>query len=44
MYNVLEGVDVLIICIEWSIFRFFSFFKLKDLLKEFIIFDGRNLY
>lgn len=44
MYNALEGADALIICTEWSIFRSPSFSKLKDLLKEPTIFDGRNLY
>ncbi|HAT64747.1 MAG TPA: UDP-glucose 6-dehydrogenase [Flavobacteriaceae bacterium] len=44
MYQALEGADALIICTEWSIFRSPSFIKVKDLLKEPVIFDGRNLY
>jgi UDPglucose 6-dehydrogenase len=44
MYNALEGAEALIICTEWSIFRSPSFSKVKELLKEPIIFDGRNLY
>ncbi|MEZ4778120.1 MAG: UDP-glucose/GDP-mannose dehydrogenase family protein [Flavobacteriaceae bacterium] len=44
MYSALEGADALIICTEWSIFRSPNFSKLKELLKEPIIFDGRNLY
>ncbi|MEZ4818088.1 MAG: UDP-glucose/GDP-mannose dehydrogenase family protein [Flavobacteriaceae bacterium] len=44
MYDALVGADALIICTEWSIFRSPNFSKLKELLKEPIIFDGRNLY
>ena len=44
MYHTLDGADALIICTEWSIFRSPSFSKVKELLKEPIIFDGRNLY
>lgn len=44
MYQALEGADALIICTEWSIFRSPSFSKVKELLKEPVIFDGRNLY
>ena len=44
MYDVLEGVDALIICTEWSIFRTPQFNKAKELMKQPVIFDGRNLY
>lgn len=44
MYNVLENADVLVICTEWSIFRTPDFTKMKSLLKNHVIFDGRNLY
>lgn len=44
MYDVTLEVDALIICTEWSIFRTPNFSKLKDNMKEPIIFDGRNLY
>ncbi len=44
MYETLEGVDALIICTEWSIFRTPNFSKLKDAMKGNVIFDGRNLY
>jgi len=29
---------------EWNVFRSPDFIKLKSLLKEPLIFDGRNLY
>lgn len=44
MYDVLENTDALIICTEWSIFRTPDFKRIKDTLKEGVIFDGRNLY
>lgn len=44
MYDVTEGADALLICTEWSIFRTPDFSKLKKLLKNPAIFDGRNLY
>lgn len=44
MYDALENADALIICTEWSIFRSPDFSKVKKLLKEPVIFDGRNLY
>ena len=44
MYDALAGVDALIISTEWSIFRTPNFNKLRDLMNEKVIFDGRNLY
>lgn len=44
MYEALENADALLICTEWSIFRTPDFNKIKSLLKEATIFDGRNLY
>ena len=44
MYEALEGADALCICTEWSIFRTPDFVKVKQLLKQPVIFDGRNLY
>jgi UDPglucose 6-dehydrogenase len=44
MYEALENADALVICTEWSIFRTPDFNKIKSLLKEATIFDGRNLY
>lgn len=43
-YSCLEGADALLIATEWSIFRTPDFDKMKSLLKQPIIFDGRNLY
>ncbi|MFT4662911.1 MAG: UDPglucose 6-dehydrogenase [Patiriisocius sp.] len=43
-YDVLENADALVICTEWQVFRAPDFGKMSDLLKEKIIFDGRNLF
>ena len=43
-YDALINADALIICTEWSIFRTPDFSKLKTLMKNPVIFDGRNLY
>jgi UDPglucose 6-dehydrogenase len=44
MYDALEGAEALVICTEWSIFRTPNHQKLKQLLANPVIFDGRNLY
>tara|TARA_Y200000002_G_scaffold150198_2_gene124156 strand:+ start:17475 stop:18773 length:1299 start_codon:yes stop_codon:yes gene_type:complete len=44
MYEALDGADALVICTEWSIFRTPDFQKVKQLLNQNIVFDGRNLY
>ncbi|NND62127.1 MAG: UDP-glucose/GDP-mannose dehydrogenase family protein [Flavobacteriaceae bacterium] len=44
MYEPLENADALVICTEWSIFRTPNFQKIKQLLNNPTIFDGRNLY
>jgi UDPglucose 6-dehydrogenase len=43
-YEALEGADALIIHTEWTIFREPDFDRMKSLLKQPVIFDGRNLY
>jgi UDPglucose 6-dehydrogenase len=44
MYHCLADSDVLIIATEWTVFRNPDFTKLKSLMKQNIIFDGRNLF
>jgi UDPglucose 6-dehydrogenase len=39
-----EGADALVICTEWNVFRRPDFEELKSLLKQPVIFDGRNLF
>ncbi len=43
-YQAIEGADALAICTEWNLFRTPDFDKMKLLLKNKAIFDGRNLY
>ena len=43
-YDALKDADALIIATEWSEFRTPDFIKIKSLLKEPVIFDGRNLF
>ena len=43
-YQALEGADALLICTEWGIFRNPDFTKIGNLLKDKVIFDGRNLF
>ena len=43
-YDALDDCDALILITEWKEFRNPNFNKLADLLKQKIIFDGRNIY
>ncbi len=43
-YDTLPNADALLIVTEWHIFRTPDFGKMKKLMKEPVIFDGRNLY
>lgn len=43
-YEALIDADALAIITEWSVFRTPSFKVMRELLKQNVIFDGRNLY
>lgn len=43
-YDALEGADALVIVTEWNDFRSPDFARIKELAKDGVIFDGRNLY
>jgi UDPglucose 6-dehydrogenase len=43
-YDILNGADALAIITEWSEYRNPDFDRIKTLLKQPLIFDGRNLY
>lgn len=43
-YEALEGADALIIATEWSEFRTPDFDRINEVLKQKVIFDGRNLF
>ena len=43
-YAALPAADALLICTEWNEFRSPDFPRMKQLMKQPIIFDGRNLF
>jgi len=43
-YEALDKADALLICTEWSLFRTPDFDRMGKLMKQKLIFDGRNLY
>jgi UDPglucose 6-dehydrogenase len=43
-YDVLEGASALLVLTEWNEFRRPDFARIKRLLQQPVIFDGRNIY
>ena len=43
-YDALEGADALLIHTEWHPYRRPDFPRMRELMKEPVIFDGRNIY
>ncbi len=43
-YDALKGADALLIVTEWNEFREPNFARMKKLLRQPVIFDGRNIY
>lgn len=43
-YNALRGADALVIATEWNEFKEPDFGKIASLLKQKLVFDGRNIY
>jgi len=43
-YDALKDADALLISTEWNAFRSPDFEKMKSLMKEPVVFDGRNIY
>jgi UDPglucose 6-dehydrogenase len=43
-YEALDGADALLVVTEWNEFRRPNFDRIKALLRQPVIFDGRNLY
>ncbi|TAH40865.1 MAG: UDP-glucose/GDP-mannose dehydrogenase family protein [Bacteroidetes bacterium] len=43
-YEILENADFLIIATEWAVFRTPEYSRIEKLMKNKLIFDGRNLY
>ncbi|MFT3769936.1 MAG: UDP-glucose/GDP-mannose dehydrogenase family protein [Minicystis sp.] len=44
MYGAVEGADALVLVTEWHEYRSPDFQRLKKLLKEPVLFDGRNMW
>jgi UDPglucose 6-dehydrogenase len=43
-YEALDGADALLVVTEWNEFRHPDFDRIKSLLKQPLVFDGRNLW
>ena len=43
-HDALEGADALVVVTEWNEFRFPDFVRIREALKEPVVFDGRNVY
>ncbi len=43
-YDAIEGVDALFVVTEWNEFRHPDFARMKGLMKEPVVFDGRNVF
>jgi UDPglucose 6-dehydrogenase len=43
-YDALAGADALLIVTEWNVFREPDFAKMKRLMRQPVIFDGRNIF
>lgn len=44
MYSALDGADCLVVATEWPVFRNPDFDRISSLLKNKVIFDGRNVF
>ncbi len=44
MYDMLKDADALVICTDWSEFKQPDFERMRKLMGQAVIFDGRNLY
>ncbi len=43
-YDALQGADALVVVTEWNDYRFPDFQRMKTLMRNPVIFDGRNVY
>ena len=43
-YSCVNGCDCLVVCTEWDEFRYLSMERVKELMKQPNIIDGRNIY
>jgi UDPglucose 6-dehydrogenase len=43
-YSMSEGCDALMVITEWNEFKHLDLVRLHDLMRQPVIFDGRNIY
>lgn len=43
-YDVLQDADALVIITEWNVFRSPDFDMMRSMMRQHIIFDGRNVF
>ncbi|MBI2149860.1 MAG: UDP-glucose/GDP-mannose dehydrogenase family protein [Acidobacteria bacterium] len=43
-YGAIEGADALLLVTEWQAFRNPNFERVKSLMRQAVVFDGRNIY
>jgi UDPglucose 6-dehydrogenase len=43
-YDAINGADAMILITEWKEFRSPDFYEMKKIMKDAVIFDGRNQY
>jgi UDPglucose 6-dehydrogenase len=43
-YGCLEGVDALVVVTEWQVFRNPNFERMKAMMRDAVVFDGRNIF
>ncbi len=44
LYEAVTGADAVVLVTEWNDFRIPDFAKMKQLMRQYVIFDGRNIY
>jgi UDPglucose 6-dehydrogenase len=43
-YALAEGCDALVVCTEWNEFKQLDFRRIRNVMREHVIVDGRNIY
>lgn len=43
-YKLAEGCDALVVCTEWNEFKHLDLARIRDLMREPVLIDGRNIY
>jgi UDPglucose 6-dehydrogenase len=44
LYETLQDADAMLLVTEWTEFRILDLYKVKELMRKPVIFDGRNIY